>query len=89
MAEEEKKKLVKRPTAQKRILQDERKCRKNRAFTAKLKTIKTNFEKADIGQKKSLLKVVHSLLDKAQKRGLYKKNKTARLKANLTKKCSA
>jgi small subunit ribosomal protein S20 len=86
MADEETKKLVKRPTAAKRGLQDEKKCAHNKAFIAKLRTVKTNFDKAEGQEKKSLLSSVFSLLDKAQKRGLYKRNKTARLKSRLSAK---
>ena len=41
--EEEKKKKVKMPTAQKRGIQDEKKYARNHAFIAKLRTVKANF----------------------------------------------
>lgn len=81
---DEKKKTPKTPTAQKRGIQDEKKCARNRAFSARLKTVKTSFEKATGQEKKTQLNAVFSMLDKAEKRGLYKKNKTARLKSRLS-----
>lgn len=75
----------KRPTAQKRMLQNEKrrlinKSRKSQIRTAirDLRDAKEKGEKVD-----EQLKTVYSLVDKAVKSGLYKKNKASRTKARL------
>ena len=82
---EEKDKKTKRPTALKRDLQNEKRRLQNRSFTSKLKT---TLRKAENGDSSVSLKEVHSLLDKAVKKNIFKKNKANRLKARFFAKTS-
>jgi len=87
MAEAEKKAKAKRPTPLKRNLQDAKKRLRNRAMNSRVKTAMFTFQQAVEGNKaeeiKSQLSAAHSLIDKALKIGLYKKNKAQRLKSQL------
>jgi len=80
MAEEKEKKKKKRPTAEKRGIQNEKKQLRNQMMKSKIKTAVRQF-----GTKKepAQLSAVFSLLDKALKIGLYKKNKVNRLKSKF------
>ena len=87
---EEKKAKTKRPTAQKRDLQNEKRRLQNRAFSSRVKTAVRAFQK-DVAEKnvdeaKSRLGALYSLLDKGVKRGIYKLNKVSRLKSQFTNK---
>ncbi len=77
----------KRPTAQKRDIQNERNRLRNRAFKSNVKTAIRHFEetlaKGDAAQTKSSLNEVYSLMDKGVKRGTFKLNKASRTKARL------
>lgn len=81
------KKKVKRPTAEKRVLQSERKRLRNRSYRATVQTGLRSFEdslkKGDKEEIKQNLSAVYSLMDKATKRGVFKKNKADRSKARL------
>jgi len=89
MAEDKKeeKKAVKTPTALKRHKQDVKKNLTNRIWKSRINTARSAFaETKDETEKKTLLNSLYSLLDKALKNGLYKKNKVSRLKARLAAK---
>jgi small subunit ribosomal protein S20 len=84
MAEEKKKK--KKPTALKRIIQSEKRKQINAQHKSKIKTAIKNFsislekkESKDILLKK--LNLIYSLIDKAVKKKIYKKNKANRFKS--------
>ena len=85
---EEKKKKVKRPTAKKRDIQNERKRIGNKSFKSKAKTSIRDFKKAlkekDENGAKENLKKVFSLMDKSVKKNIFKKNKAGRIKSKLT-----
>lgn len=87
MAKDSKQKKVKRPTAQKRVLQSERKRLRNRADRATVNTGIRSFEdalkKGNPEEVKQQLNVIYSLLDKASKKGIFKQNKADRSKARL------
>lgn len=87
----EKKTKIKQPGAQKRHAQAGRRYLRNKAFKSRVKTsIRTWSDtvksSADMAKKEEALKDVYSFLDKAAKKGLYHKNKTARLKSRITAK---
>lgn len=85
---EEKNKKTKRPTAQKRELQNKKKRLMNKVRRSQIRTairslddvMKSNA--AEMTQEN--LKKVYSLVDKAVKTGLIKQNKADRTKARLT-----
>lgn len=79
--EKEAKKKVKRPTAQKRILQSEKKRLQNKAFRSKVNTAVRTLEKAPT---KESLSAVYSLMDKGVKTGVYNQNKASRVKSRLS-----
>jgi len=89
MAKEEKeKKKNKRPTAQKRQLQNAKNCLQNRMFRSQIRTAIRRFRETaaqgDAEKSQQCLKEVYSLTDKAVKRGIFKLNKASRVKAILT-----
>lgn len=90
MAKEEKKKeaKVKRPTAQKRVLQSEKSRLRNKAFKSTVRTAVRKFydsvEKKDSTLTTQSLSEVYSLMDKGVKQGVYKINKASRTKSRLT-----
>lgn len=88
MAEEKKDKKVKRPTAQKRDLQSEKRRLQNRAFKSRIKTAIRSFEEVAAAKNeqeaKAQLDSVYSLIDKAVKSGIYKLNKASRLKSKYS-----
>ncbi|HEU64311.1 MAG: 30S ribosomal protein S20 [Candidatus Anoxychlamydiales bacterium] len=91
MAEEkEKKKKVKKPTAIKRILQSERRNDRNTQFKSRVKTalkdLKASMDNKDA--KEIILKkldLIYSLMDKAVKKRVFKKNKADRIKSRCSK----
>lgn len=91
MAEE--KKRTKRPTAQKRMIQNEKARTRNRAFRSKIRTSVRRLEdliaKKEANESKEQLKSVYSLLDKGVKKGLLKLNKAKRTKSRLTARFAA
>jgi len=94
MAKEgETKKKAKRPTAQKRDIQNEKKRLANRIFKSQVRTAIRNFEdavaKKDEGQIKDTLSTVYGLMDKGVKRGIYKLNKASRTKSRLAAKAAS
>ena len=88
MAEEEKKK-GKRPTPLKRDMQNKKRCLQNRMAKSKLRTAVKKFTHSSLNQeeRKHHLSYLHSLLDKAVKKNLFKKNKANRLKSKFALLC--
>lgn len=89
MAEEKKKQ--KKPTAVKRILQNAKKNSTNSILKSRIRTSINNFESSiekkeekDIKAKK--LNLVFSLIDKACKKNIFKKNKANRMKSQFARK---
>ena len=93
MAEKEKKEVkVKRPSAQKRDLQSEKRRVQNKNLKSSIRTAIRRLEDTiTAGDKKKVeesLSSVYSLLDKAAKTGVFKLNKASRTKARLTAKAA-
>ena len=90
MAKEEKNKKKKRPTAEKRMIQNAKQRMINKAFKSEVRTAMRNFETALKGQEResveSAITKVYSMMDLASKRGIYKKNKASRTKARAAAK---
>jgi small subunit ribosomal protein S20 len=74
-------------TAQKRILQSEEARKRNKSRCAQvntaIRTLKANLGKADATLVAEQLNRVYSLMDKGVKTGLFKQNKSARVKSKL------
>lgn len=85
---EEKKGKPRRPTAQKRDIQNAKKRLHNRAFKSRVKTAVRAFEKEveekNEAEAKTRLCTLYSLLDKGVKMGIYKLNKASRLKGKFS-----
>ena len=93
MANEEKKKKnkdkKKKPTALKRCLQDKKKNLANKVYCSKVKSAMRSYKEAvekkeSEASRKALLNTTFSLLDKATKKGIYKKNTASRFKSRLS-----
>ena|ERR1700733_2162009 len=90
MAKEEKKAeaKVKRPSAQKRVLQSEKHRLRNKSFKSNVRSVVRKFheslDKNNPTEAKHLLKEVYSLMDKGVKNGIFKLNKANRTKSRLT-----
>lgn len=86
---EETKKKVKLSTAKKRDKQNEKKALRNRMFLSKVRTFLRSLPQSVSNEKKGenvqLVQRAYSLLDRAQMRGIFKKNKSARMKSSLAK----
>ena len=84
----DKKKLEKRPTSQKRELQSEKRRIRNKAVRSEIKSAIKLARQAclqgDKDKKYEAMKTVHSLVDKAVNKGVFKRNKASRLKSRLT-----
>lgn len=89
MAEESKSKKPKRPTAEKRMIQNKKVQLRNRIAKSKIKTAQRRFEEGiKQNEKENLasdLKKIYSLVDKAVKSKIYKANKAKRIKAHYAK----
>lgn len=86
MAEEQTQKK-KRPTAEKRHLQDERKRVHRKSFRSRISSAIRAYKNAlkeTPDEAKNKLNVAYSLLDKAVKKKIFKKNKAARTKSKLS-----
>ena len=90
MAKESEKKdapKVRRPSAQKRDLQSEKKRLRNRSFKSRVRTAVRGLEDAipqgDAAKIQENLSAVYSLMDKGVKLGVFKRNKASRSKARL------
>ncbi len=86
-ADKKEAKKVKRPTAQKRDLQNEKRRLNNRMYKSQVRTaIRTlndslvSGDSAEIGVK---LNHTYSLLDKCVQKGIFKRNKASRTKSRL------
>ncbi len=81
-------KKVKRPTAQKRHVQDERKRMQNKAYRSSVKTaLKTFFaalNQNDQAKKMEAFNNLASMVDKGVNRGIFKSNKAGRIKARMS-----
>jgi len=88
----EKKEKKKRPTAQKRMIQNEKRRKSNKVYKSRIRTAIRRFEASvtagDKAQIDQSLSTVYSLVDKAVKLGIYKRNKAARTKSRLTAKAA-
>lgn len=86
MAKEEKK--VKRPTALKRDIQNQKRRLNNRSFKTQVKTTMRVFEDSlkskENESQSAALSRVYSIMDKGVKRGIFKKNKADRLKSRAS-----
>ena len=88
-----KEKLVKRPSALKRDLQNEQRRLRNRSFRSSVSTAIRSLETA-LSQKEGSekvqekLKEIHSIVDQGVKKGVFKPQKGARTKSRLTLRCA-
>lgn len=83
----EKKKKEKRPTAEKREIQNKKRRLINKSFKSNVRTAIRKFD-ASLEEKDQTvitenLNNVYSLVDKAVKRGVFKLNKASRVKSRL------
>ncbi|MFY7842563.1 MAG: 30S ribosomal protein S20 [Rhabdochlamydiaceae bacterium] len=88
MAEQKKQSKVKRATALKRDIQNEKSRLRNKSFKSKVTTaIRSLNEASEKDQTKvdEALNAVYSLMDKGVKTGVFKANKADRTKSRLTK----
>ena len=89
MAKEEgkKEKKERRPQAQKRVIQSEKRRLRNKAYKSSMRTAIRDFEetltKGDANLTKESLNAVYSIMDKGVKHGIIKLNKASRTKARL------
>lgn len=85
--QEEKDKKVKRPTALKRDLQNEKRRLNNRMYKSRVRTairaFQESVEKGDEAVTTEKLNEVYSILDKCAKKGVFKVNKVSRTKSRL------
>lgn len=90
MAKKEEKKKTKRPTAEKREIRNSKRRLINKSFKSQVRNAMRSFETAlkanDKDQIQQTLNSVYSMMDKGVKRGIYKHNKAARLKARACQK---
>jgi small subunit ribosomal protein S20 len=86
--EKEKIQKTKIPTAKKRMLQNEKKRQLNCSFKSKVKTairsFRENLQKNSKEESQDTLNLIYSLMDKGQKKEIYKKNKAQRIKSRLS-----
>lgn len=87
---EDKNKKVKRPTAEKRMIQNVKKRQQNREFKSQVRTAMRRFEdtltSGNKDQVQEKINVIFSLMDKGVKKGVFKLNKASRTKSRLTAK---
>lgn len=90
MAEEKKVAKERRPSAQKRDIQHEKRRLANRSFKSRIKTAVRSFEEVaaqkNEQESQAQLNSLYSLLDKAVKSGIFKVNKASRLKSQFAAK---
>lgn len=94
MATTEEKKKTRRPTAQKRDLRNGKHQMINKSFKSKARTVVRSFEEAlttpkNRTQAEEALRSLYSMMDQAAKRGIYTRNKAARLKSRATSKLAS
>lgn len=92
MAKDEEKKEVKktkRPTAQKRELQNEKRRLANKANRSRIRSEVKSYQKVCSTESQPVIQEsvqkLHSSIDKAAKKGLFSVNKASRMKSRLTK----
>jgi len=90
MAEEEKSVKERRPQARKRDIRNEKRRLINKSFKSNVRTTINHFlaalasgDKAQVGERLSAL---YSAMDRGVKRGVFKHNKAARIKARAMQK---
>lgn len=92
-ADKKKSVKVRRPTALKRDLQNEKRRMRNRAFKSQVRTVIRNLEdtleKKDVAAATEQLNNAYSLMDKGVKRGVFKLNKANRTKSRLAARVAA
>jgi len=78
---------VKRPTAKKRDIQNEKRRLRNKSFKSRVSTAVTSFKSSvstkDTAAMNAQLNTVYSLMDKGVETGVFKVNKAARVKSRL------
>jgi len=87
---EEKKKKQKKPTAIKRILQSDRRNQRNTQLKSRVKTALKDLKKSiEMKESKEIISkkmnLIYSLMDKAVKKKVFKKNKANRIKSRCSK----
>jgi small subunit ribosomal protein S20 len=92
-ADKKKGEKTKRPSAQKRNLQSEKRRLSNRSFRSSVNTAIRSLEGA-LAQKEEVEKIklrlneIYSIVDKGVKRGVFKSQKAARTKSRLSARCA-
>ena len=85
--EEKSSKKTKRPTAIKRDIQAKKRNIKNRVHRARVKTAVRSYQetltKGDKEAYPKMLSEIYSLVDKGVKMGVFKKNKSSRIKSRM------
>lgn len=79
------KKKAKVPTAQKRIIQSKKRQLANKILKTKVKNSCKDLLSAAKEEKPSALNTVYQFIDKAVKKGVFKKNKASRMKSRFAK----
>ncbi len=86
-------KKTKRPTAEKRNLQNQKRRLINKGYKSQVRTairsLHDHLEKKDPVQAAQKLQDVYSILDKCVKKGVFKLNKASRTKSRLAAKVAA
>lgn len=85
---------TRRPSAQKRNIQSEKRRLRNRSYRASVLTAIRAFEtslskKEEAPMVKEKLNAIYSLMDRGVKKGVYKAPKAARTKSRLTARCAS
>jgi len=79
--------MPKRSSVLKRIRQSEKRKERNKGFKSYLKGLIRKFESTnELEEKKKILSLVYSALDKAVSKGILHENTAARKKSKLTRK---
>jgi small subunit ribosomal protein S20 len=93
MAKEEETKKTRRPTAAKRMIQNENRRLINKAFKSRVHTAVKDFDEAlkqgENDKVTTSLNAVYSLMDRGVKRGIFKQNKASRTKQRFSVRAAA
>ncbi len=89
MADKQEAKKEKVPTAKKRILQSKKRQLANKVLKTKVKNSCKDFVSAALADKATALNKLYEYVDKAVKKGVFKKNKGGRMKARFAKQVAA
>jgi small subunit ribosomal protein S20 len=84
-ATKDEKKKVKVPTAKKRIIQSKKRQLANKILKTKVRNSCKDLVSAPKEEKPGALNTVYQFLDKAVKKGVFKKNKASRMKSRFAK----